>query len=286
MEQETGEFYIIDSSTISLSLSRYRWAEFRKTKSGVKLHLRLQFFNGNVLPDHAVITPTKRADKTQMDNLVVEEKDALHVFDRGYVDYKKFDQYCKNNIRFVSRLKGNALVKVVEERHVNSESTLKKDRIVYLGKDGISKMKHPLRLIEIEDTEGNQVIIVTNDFDLDSEEISDIYRNRWQIELFFKWLKQHFRVKHFYGLRQQAVENQLLIALITYCLLMLLKLKIGFQGPLLTIKRLLDTCLLEPFTEFIKKLNKKPKRSTKGRRKPPDHEAVYQKTLRQVISGE
>jgi hypothetical protein len=142
LEQGSGNFYIIDSSTISLCLSKYPWAEFRKTKSGIKLHLRLQFFNGNILPDHAIITPAKRADKTQMDDIVVTEKDALNVFDRGYLDYKRFDYYCENNIRFISRLKNNALVEVVEECDVKAESNLKKDQIVYLGKDGVSKMEH------------------------------------------------------------------------------------------------------------------------------------------------
>jgi IS4 transposase len=286
LEQGSGNFYIIDSSTISLCLSKYPWAEFRKTKSGIKLHLRLQFFNGNILPDHAIITPAKRADKTQMDDIVVTEKDALNVFDRGYLDYKRFDYYCENNIRFISRLKSNALVEVVEECDVKAESNLKKDQIVYLGKDGVSKMEHPVRLIEVEDTEGKPVIIITNDFNLSAGEIGDIYRYRWKIELFFKWLKQHFHVKHFYGLSKQAVENQLFISLITYCLLMLLKLKTNFKGSLLTIKRLVNTCLLEPFSMFLKKLNRKPKHSSNGRRKPPNHEAVYQETLRQVIAGE
>jgi len=267
-------------------LSKYPWAEFRKTKSGIKLHLRLQFFNGNILPDHAIITPAKRVDKTQMDDIVVTEKDALNVFDRGYLDYKRFDYYCENNIRFISRLKSNALVEVVEECDVKAESNLKKDQIVYLGKDGVSKMEHPVRLIEVEDTEGKPVIIITNDFNLSAGEIGDIYRYRWKIELFFKWLKQHFHVKHFYGLSKQAVENQLFISLIAYCLLMLLKLKTNFKGSLLTIKRLVNTCLLEPFSMFIKKLNRKPKHSSNGRRKPPNHEAVYQETLRQVIAGE
>ncbi len=136
-------------------------------------------------------------------------------------------------------------------------------------------MKYPLRLIEVEDTQGKPVIIITNDFDLDTGEISDIYCNRWQIELFFKWIKQYFLVKHFYGTSQQAVQNQLLIALITYCLLILLKLITSYKGPLLTIKRLLDTCLYDPFTVFVQKLYRRPKCKSKGRRKI-DHETIYQ----------
>lgn len=284
IRQGLGRIYLIDSSTISLCLSRYQWAEFRKTKSGVKLHLRIQLFEQGVLPDAAIITPAKPADKTQMDALVVE-KDALNVFDRGYLDYKKFNNYCDNGTRFVSRLKSNAIIELLEEFPVDQDSLIKKDQKVILGKDGATKMKHPLRLIETVDTEGKPVIIITNDFKLSAEEISDIYRYRWQIELFFKWIKQHFCVKHFYGLSQQAVENQLLIALITYSLMMLLKMKAGYNGTLLEIKMLLRTCLYEPFADFVQKLHHKPSRRTKGRRRV-DHERIFNATVEQFLEGQ
>ncbi|HWQ71009.1 MAG TPA: IS4 family transposase [Desulfitobacteriaceae bacterium] len=114
LSQTLGRLYLIDSTTISLCLSQYLWADFRKTKGGVKLHLRLKF-DGESSPDKGIITPARPADKTQMDDLVVDEKDALNVFDRAYVDYKKFDAYCENGIRFTSRLKENALIEVIEE---------------------------------------------------------------------------------------------------------------------------------------------------------------------------
>ncbi len=220
-----------------------------------------------------------------MDALVVEEEGALNVFDRGYVDYKKFDKYCEKSIRFVTRLKSNAAIEVVAELPVDPGGPIKKHQIVHLGKKDVSRMKHTLRLVEAEDTQGNPVIIITNDFKLEADEIGTIYRYRWQIELFFKWIKQHSRVKHFYGTSEQAVENQIFIALITYCLLMLMKLKAGYKGPLLTVKRLIHTCLCEPFTSFVRKLYRKPQRSSRGRRRL-NHEAIYQETLRQVIAGE
>jgi hypothetical protein len=285
ISQELGRLRLIDSSTISLCLSQFLWAKFRKTKGGIKIHLGLRFFEQGVLPDEVVITPAKPADKTQMDALVVEEEDALNVFDRGYVDYKKFDNYCEKGIRFVTRLKGNAVIEVVAELPVDPDGPIKKHQIVYLGKEGVNRMKHPLRLVETEDTQGNPVIIITNDFKLEAEEIGTIYRYRWQIELFFKWIKQHLRVKHFYGISEQAVKNQIFIALITYCLLMLMKLKAGYKGPLLTIKRLIHTCLCEPFASFVRKLYRKPQRSSRGRRRI-DHEAIYQETVRQVMAGE
>ena len=285
IRQELGRLYLIDSSTISLCLTRYRWANFRKTKGGIKVHLRLRLFKQGVLPDAAIITPAKVADKTQMDELVVEEKGVFNVFDRAYLDYKKFDDYCENGILFASRLKKNALVEVVKKLPVTPGSKIKRDCIVILGKDGFTKMHHPLRYIETEDLEGNQIIIITNDFKMSAEEIGDIYRYRWQIELFFKWIKQHLHVKHFYGLTQQAVEMQLYIALITYCLLKIIQLKTGYKGPLLQIQRLLNTCLYEPFPCFVRRLYRKPERISKGRRKI-DHERIYQETLRQVIAGE
>lgn len=285
ISQTLGRLHLIDSSTISLCLSQFPWAKFRKTKSGIKLHLGLRFYEQGVLPDEVVITPAKPADKTQIDALVIEDEDALNVFDRGYVDYKKFDKYCKNGIRFVTRLKGNAVIEVVKDLPKDPTGPIKKHQIVYLGTEGLNKMKNPLRLVETEDTQGNPVIIITNDFKLEAEEIGTIYRYRWQIELFFKWIKQHLQVNHFYGTSKQAVENQIFIALITYCLLILLKLKVGYKGPLLTIKRLLHTCLCESFNSFVQKLNQKPQRNSGGRRRL-NHEAIYQATVRQVMAGE
>lgn len=169
ISQTLGRLHLIDSSTISLCLSQCPWAKFRKTKGGIKIHLGLRFFEQGVLPDEVIITPAKPADKTQMDALVVEEKDALNIFDRGYVDYKKFDKYCQKGIRFVTRLKGNAVIEVVAELPVDPDGSIKRHQIVYLGKEGLNKMKHPLRLVETEDTQGNPVIIITNDFKLETE---------------------------------------------------------------------------------------------------------------------
>ena len=138
--REIGRIYLIDSSTISLCLSQYQWAEFRNTKGGVKLHQRLRFCEAGAIPDKAVVTPAKPADKTQMDELVVEEEDALNVFDRGYLDYKKFDKYCANGIRFVTRLKSNAKIEVVQELPVDPAGPIKKDQIVYLGTKGVDEI--------------------------------------------------------------------------------------------------------------------------------------------------
>ena len=277
--KELGRLHLIDSSTISLCLTQYPWAVFRKTKSGVKLHLRLKFWDGYFLPDQAIISNAKVADKRKMDELVVEDEDAMNIFDRGYIDYKKFDHYCERGIRFTTRLKGNAIIEVIEEYPVSAKSPVLKDQRVYLGNNH-TKMAHPVRLIEVLDTKGERVVIITNDFRVKAEEIGDIYRQRWQIELFFKWIKQHFSVKHFYGTSQPAVENQLFIALCTYCLLMLLKVETGFSKPLLELSRILTASFFEQYTVFVEKL-RRWRRKSRGRRKL-NHEIIYRMTEWQV----
>jgi len=278
--KELGRLHLIDSSTISLCLTQYPWAVFRKTKSGIKLHLRLKFWDGYFLPDQAIITNAKVADKRKMDELVVEDEDAMNIFDRGYVDYKKFNQYCASGIRFTTRLKENAIIEVIKEHPVKPNSPILKDQRVYLGNNQ-TKMAHPVRLIEVLDTKGERIVIITNDFELKAEAIGDIYRHRWQIELFFKWIKQHFSVKHFYGTSQPAVENQLYIALCSYCLLMLIKLKTGFSKTLLELSRILKVSFFEQYTVFVGKLCRW-RRKSRGRRKL-DHETIYRMTEWQVL---
>jgi len=282
LRQSLGRLYLIDASTITLCLSQYLWADFRKTKGGVKLHQRIRF-DGDPIPDAATITVARKSDKSQLEFLIVEDEDALNVFDRGYLHYKQFDDYCGKGIRFVTRLKNNACVAVLRELEVDEESVIEEDLIVRLGK-GKNRMEHDLRLVITNDTEGRAVMILTNDFNITAEEIGVIYRYRWQIELFFKWIKQHLTIKHLFGKSKAAVVNQLLIALITYCLMMLIKYKAAYQGSLLDIQRLLRECLYEPFTSFVQKLHSKGA-PTKGRQRQ-DLERVYEETMNRVLSGE
>ena len=179
LRQSLGRLYLIDVSTITLCLSQYLWADFRKTKGGVKLHQRIRF-DGDPIPDAATITVARKSDKSQLEFLIVEDEDALNVFDRGYLDYKQFDLYSGKGIRFVTRLKNNACVEVLRELKVDEESVIEEDLIVRLGK-GKSRMEHDLRLVITMDTEGKAVMILTNDFNITAEEIGVIYRYRWQI---------------------------------------------------------------------------------------------------------
>lgn len=171
-----GKIHHIDSTIISLCLSQYRWADFRNTKAGVKIHTRVVFHEGETSPDKIIITPARPADATQLDGLMIIENDALHVFDRGYFNFEKFDEYCKNNIRFCTRLKENTIIHVIEELPVEASSDVIREAIVKLG-----KMKYPVRLVEAQDTQGDIIKIVINDAKMSAQEISDLYKKRWQI---------------------------------------------------------------------------------------------------------
>ena len=172
-----GKLHVIDSSTMSMCLSQYPWATFRKTKAGIRMHLRVVVTKDDIVPDKAILLPAKYADRTQMDDLVEIEPDAIYLFDRGYVDYKKFDHYCLKNLRFITRLKKNAKIEVLNQQTPDPENHIYQDSEVYLGSHvNGTKMQHPLRLIETIDHDGKMVTIVTNCYGLSGKEIADLYR--------------------------------------------------------------------------------------------------------------
>jgi hypothetical protein len=211
---------IVDASTITMCLTTYPWATFRSTKAGIKLHQRVDFVDGTTIPDKAILTPARPSDKSQMNALVEIASDATYVFDRGYIDYRTFDEYCESGVRFTTRMKHNACIREVEEeRPVDPTSMVKRDAIIWLGQYPGYWMRSKLRLVEVQGEDGKIISIFTNDFERSAKEIGDLYRNRWQVELFFKWIKQHLVVKRFYGTGQWAVFSQLWIVLITYLLL-------------------------------------------------------------------
>jgi len=277
---------VIDSTTMSMSLSQYPWATFRKTKSGVRLHTRVVVTKDNTLPDKAKLLPAIHSDRSQMDELIDIDSDAIYLFDRGYIDYNQFEKLCLSSTQFITRLKKNAEIEVLSEQVPDPDQLIFKDQDVYLGSEvSGTKMSQPLRLIETEDTEGNSVTILTNCFGLSAKEIGDLYRYRWKIETFFKWMKQHLKLKKFYGKSQNAVYNQIWFALITYCLTVLIQHRTGYKGQLLDVKKTLKNLLFSSYETFIKALFRPPSRTSKGRRKY-DFEYEFQILMKQYAEGE
>ena len=228
---------IIDSSTIPLNLTNYKWATFRKTKAGIKLHLRLVFVDADMIYSEMVnITPADVHDHEQLE-VLTDEKEAMYVFDRGYMDYEKFDRFFDDGIFFASRLKKNSVVRTLAEHFtIPEDSSVTSDEMVVIGSTQ-KRMENVFRLVETVDSQGKEIRIITNRFDLSAEEISDIYRSRWAIELFFKWLKQHVRIKTFFGTSENAIlRNQIYAALIAYCLLVLVKMETEAKQSLLQLR--------------------------------------------------
>jgi IS4 transposase len=261
-----GPIKIVDSSTVTLCLQKYGWAKYVRKQAGIKIHLRLVFVNeGQVYPEKAVITPAKPDDRKQM-GAMIDEAGATYVFDRGYADYGKFDEYCENAIGFTTRLRRKAIYEVVGEYPVKEGSPILRDTMVILGNPH-KRMKNVLRRLETVDSQGNSIVILTNRFDVSAEEIGDLYRNRWKIELFFKYIKQHLKMTQFYGTTEQAVQNQVYIGLISYLLLILMRLKSDGKQGLLYIHRLLVDLLWEPWNRMMEAIHRQPQRTSKGRQK-------------------
>lgn len=247
---------IIDSSTLPLNLENHQWAEFRKTKSGVKLHLRLVFMDkGLSYPDQAVITNAKEHDRGQLE-VLVDDQDCMYVFDRGYLDYERFDRMTDEGYFFVSRLRKNAVVRVIDTFSLSANSTVLSDEMVAIGTTQ-NRTENVFRKIRILDSKDNELTLLTNRFDLSADEIAEIYKSRWAIELFFKWMKQHLSIKKFYGHSEQAVHNQVYIAMIVYCLNVLAQIHTKSHRTYLQISRYLKASLWKPARIWVRKIKGK-----------------------------
>jgi hypothetical protein len=213
----------LDSSTIDLCLSMYDWAKFRRTKGAVKLHLLLD--HDGCLPSYAVITDGKVSD-VKVAHMLQFDSGTIVVDDRGYNDYGLFAKWTGQGVFFVTRMKDNAVYEVVERREVPQNRNILKDEVIRLtGVKAVEKCPHLLRRIEVYDPEKDQVFVfLTNNFKLGATTIAAIYKDRWQIELFFKALKQNLKIKTFVGTSANAVKVQIWTALIAILVLRYLQL--------------------------------------------------------------
>lgn len=247
---------LIDSTTLPLHLQNHKWAEFRKTKSGVKLHLRLLFMEkGLSYPDKAILTNAIEHDRGQLE-LFVDDKECLYVFDRGYLDYERFDRMTDDGYFFVTRPRKNAVIRVIKTFNLSKNSSILSDEMVVIGSTQ-NRPENFFRIIKTLDNNGKELTLITNRFDLDPEEISDVYKSRWAIELFFKWIKQHLSIKKFYGHSEQAVHNQVYVAMIVYCLNVLAQLSTNSARSYLQISRYLKASLWKSSHLWIRKIQGK-----------------------------
>jgi hypothetical protein len=233
---------IIDSTTIDLCASVFPWATFRARKAGIKLHTVIT----DMLPKCVILTEAKVHDIQVGKTLQFDPGDLL-IFDRGYIDYAWLHTLHQENVWFVTRLKSNACFQVIDTLENPTPDRVLTDQIIRLS-SGHALASYPdtVRRVHYRDLEtGKKYVFFTNRFDLSALAIADLYRQRWQIELFFKWVKQNLKIKTFYGTSRNAVLIQIWTALIAYLLLIWLKIKSTINLGVLELTRLIQTLLME-----------------------------------------
>jgi hypothetical protein len=236
--------YALDSTTIDLCLSLFPWALFRKRKAAVKLHTLIDL-RGNI-PTVIFITPGKVHDVNILDDLVIEAG-AIYVMDRGYLDFERLYKIHQSLAFFVTRAKSNFDFKRQYSGHVDKATGVLCDQTVTLH-GFYAKKSYPdkLRRIKYYDAEKKKrLVFLTNNFLLPAVTIADIYRCRWQVELFFKWIKQHLRIKAFYGTSENAVKTQIWIAISVYVLVAIVRKRLNLSLSLYTILQILSVTLFE-----------------------------------------
>ena len=213
--------YAIDASTIDLCMNLFPWARFRRRKSAIKLHAMIDL-NGSI-PAFIAITEGKVHDVNALD-WIVFEAGSFYVLDRGYVDFMRLSRIHSTRAYFVTRAKANMSYYVRESRPVDKSAGLRSDQTIRLnGTKTKTLFPHDLRRVSFLDEEsGKLLVFVTNNFEIDALVVAKIYKARWQIELFFKWIKQNLRVKSFFGLSENAVKTQIWIAVCVYLMVAIL----------------------------------------------------------------
>jgi hypothetical protein len=248
-----GNVYAFDSTTIDLCLSVFWWAEFRKHKGGIKLHTLYDVKTS--IPCYIHITEASIHDVNVLDNLRYEEG-GYYIIDRAYIDFVRFREINDCRAFFVTRAKDNLKFKRQYSKKVSKENGVLYDQIgVLTGFYARQNYPEKLRLIKYFDDEtNNEFIFLTNNFSLSAEEIAQLYKHRWKVELFFKWIKQHLKIQAFWGTTYNAVKIQVYSAIITYCLVSLVRSKLKLTNrTTYEILQILSISLLDktPLNELL-----------------------------------
>jgi Domain of unknown function (DUF4372)/Transposase DDE domain len=236
--------YALDSTTIDLCLSVFPWAPFRSTKAAVKLHTLLDLL-GNI-PSFIFISDGKMHDVNILDQLI-PEAGAFYVMDRGYVDFERLARLDDAGSFFVTRAKSNLKARRRYSRPVDRSTGLVCDQTVLLtGFYSRQGFNRPLRRIRFTDPQtGKRLVFLTNNFALDALTIAKLYKCRWQVELFFKWIKQHLRIKAFFGTSENAVKSQIWIAVSVYVLVAIVKKRLALPASLYEMLQIFSLTLFE-----------------------------------------
>jgi transposase len=237
-----NDLYSFDATTVDLCLSLHDWAKFRTTKGGIKIHVKLN--HSGYIPEFITVTEAKQQEVNELPRLKLKAGDVI-VFDRGYTDFNQFATYCTENIYFVTRLKRNAKYRVVDRRDVSQYEHISSDQVIEM-KGYYTKKKCPvcLRRIRVKDPEtGKYIILLTNQFKWSPKTVAAVYKDRWQIEIFFKTMKQNLKIKSFLGTSRNAILSQIWVAMIAYLMLAYMKFISMYKWTINRLMKILPTLL-------------------------------------------
>lgn len=239
-----GKVYAFDSTTIDLCLNVFWWAKFRKAKAGIKLHTLYDITTQ--IPAFIHITEASVNDMIAMD-VIPYEFGAYYIFDRGYIDYSRLYKIAKHSAYFVIRAKKNLQFKTSKLNEVKGNNGVLSDEIGLFTGFYISKYyPNEIRKITYYDEESERIFVyLTNNIELPSEQIALLYKNRWQVELFFKWIKQHLKIKSFWGTNENAVRIQIYCAIITFCLVAIVEKELNLNRSTYEILQIFSISLLD-----------------------------------------
>ena len=236
--------YALDATTIDLCLSLFPWAKFRKTKGGIKMHTLLDL--RGPIPSFVEITPAKIHEVNILDTLILEPG-SFYIMDRGYTDFERLYHFTKSCAFFIIRAKSNFQGTRIYSHPVDKSTGLRSDQTIRLtGFYAAQNYPEYLRRIRFYDSEQNRYyVFLTNNFFLPALTIAQAYKQRWKIELFFKWIKQHLRIKSFFGTSQNAVKTQIWVAICIYVLIAIIKKRLKIEYSLYTFLQILSVTIFE-----------------------------------------
>ena len=246
--------YALDSTTIDLCLSLFPWAHFRKNKGAIKLHTLLDL--RGPIPSFIDITDGKFADVNILD-ILIPEAGSFYIMDRGYLDFARLYAMHQARATFITRAKSNTQCRRLYSRPVDKTTGLRCDQTILLtGAQSAKDYPEQLRLVKFFDSETNKrFAFLTNNFEIDALTVAQLYKCRWKVELFFRWIKQHLRIKAFLGTSQNAVKSQVWIAISIYVLVAIIKKRLNLKPSLYIILQILSVTIFEK-TPILQALTK------------------------------
>jgi hypothetical protein len=253
--------YALDTTTIEMSMSLFPWAHYGGTHAAVKLHTLLDL-RGNI-PSFIYISGAKTGELTVFDQLLFEPG-SFYILDRGFIDYSRLYRLHQERAYFVIRARSNMHFSRLQSHHVDKSSGLRCDQTIMLaGRYSAKQYPQPLRRVKFFDAEHDRrLVFLTNHSLLPALNIAQLYRCRWQIELFFKWIKQHLRIKAFFGRSENAVKTQVWIAVTVYVLVAIVRKRLNVSASLYTVLQILSLTLFDkqPLDQLLADIESTPER--------------------------